>query len=182
MIRKILKELEQYLSIRGVGKTTLLKDGVDEYNRYHWIVVPTIEYGHKMFGRDNKLHNYVTLNNLTNNLRGTSQAMVIDQEANLQIFKMALNEIDKLDTEIEMINRIRNSLLDLIGLYQSDSHALQNHIMCEMQIKWWEFSKRWFHRKSTKLLMELIQENSKRYSDIFNQISELINSNMYKQN
>jgi len=95
---------------------------------------------------------------------------------------MALNEIDKLDTEIEMINRIRNSLLDLIGLYQSDSHALQNHIMCEMQIKWWEFSKRWFHRKSTKLLMELIQENSKRYSDIFNQISELINSNMYKQN
>jgi hypothetical protein len=94
-IKEILKELQHYLSIRQTGKTTLLKKGINEYPYYHWIVVPTIDYGKSITIPSNKLHNLVTLNDLQK-VRGTHQAMIIDQEANLQIFSMALDAIQRL--------------------------------------------------------------------------------------
>jgi hypothetical protein len=140
-IKDILRELQYYLSIRQTGKTTLLKKGVDGYPYHHWIVVPKMEYGRVIFDtKNNKLHKLVSLNNLQN-ARGTHKAMIIDQEANLQIFNMVLDEFDKLETEIENSNNIVSELSKLNEVNQSKLNALTEHLLEYNSIKWWQFGK-----------------------------------------
>ena len=173
-IKEILKELQYYLSIRKTGKTTLLKKGIDEYPYYHWIVVPTIEYGKTMVIPSNKLHRLVSLDNLQN-VRGTHQAMIIDQEANLEIFTKSLQEIERLETENDTITKLLNEIVDLAEMLQDDSHQLQNHMMSGLRIPFWNLVQRWKHKKRSIELAEYILSNNERYTQKFKQIKSYYN-------
>lgn len=173
-IKEILKELQYYLSIRKTGKTTLLKKGIDEYPYYHWIVVPTIEYGKTMVIPSNKLHRLVSLDNLQN-VRGTHQAMIIDQEANLEIFTKSLQEIERLETENDTITKLLNEIVDLAEMLQDDSHQLQNHMMSGLRIPFWNLVERWKHKKRSIELAEYILSNNERYTQKFKQIKSYYN-------
>jgi hypothetical protein len=156
-IKDILSELQYYLSIRQTGKTTLLKKGVDEYPHYHWIVVPKIKYGRDIVDtKNNKLHKLVSLNNLQN-IRGTHQAMIIDQEANLQIFNMTLSEFDRLEDTIKSRD---NTISELYNLYDSNSsnlNELKEYLLESNSIKWWQFGKRKRHKmRAIQLLNSII--------------------------
>jgi hypothetical protein len=173
-IKEILRELQYYLSIRQTGKTTLLKEGVDNYSKYHWIVVPTIAYGEKLFDRRNKLHQLVSLNNLQK-LRGTQQAMIIDQEANLQIFSMALDEIHRLETESDRKTKLSHEIVDLTEMFQDDLHKIQNHMMDGLGIPFWNLVEQWRYRKRSIEVAKYILDNSKRYTQKFKEIKSYYN-------
>jgi hypothetical protein len=173
-IKEILKELQYYLSIHQTGKTTLLKEGVDNYSKYHWIVVPTTTYGEKLFDRRNKLHQLVSLNNLQK-LRGTQQAMIIDQEANLQIFSMALDKIEKLEDESDRKTKLSHEIVDLTELYQDDLHRLQNHMMDGLRIPFWNLVEQWRYRKRSIEVAKYILDNGKRYTQKFKEIKSYYN-------
>jgi hypothetical protein len=168
-IKEILRELQYYLSIRQTGKTTLLKEGVDNYSKYHWIVVPTIGDGEKLFDRRNKLHQLVSLNNLQK-LRGTQQAMIIDQEANLQIFSMALDTIQRLEMESDRKTKLSHEIVDLTEMFQDDLHKIQNHMMDGLRIPFWNLAEQWRHRKRSIELADYILSNSKKYTQKFKEI------------
>jgi hypothetical protein len=178
-IKEILRELQYYLSIRQTGKTTLLKKGIDEYPYYHWIVVPTIEYGKKMIIPSNKLHKLVSLDDIGSGngskIRGTQQAMIIDQEANLQIFTKSLKEIERLETENDTIIKLLNEIVDLVEMLQDDSHQLQNHMMSGLRIPFWNLVERWKHKKRSIELAEYILSNNERYTQKFKQIKSYYN-------
>jgi thymidine kinase len=173
-IKEILRELQYYLSIRQTGKTTLLKEGVDNYSKYHWIVVPTIGDGEKLFDRRNKLHQLVSLNNLQK-VRGTSQAMIIDQEANLQIFSMALDEIQRLEDESDRKTKLSHEIVDLTEMFQDDMHKLQHHIMDGLRIPFWNLMEQWNHRKRSFELAKYILDNGDRYTQKFKEIKSYYN-------
>jgi hypothetical protein len=173
-IKEILRELQYYLSIRQTGKTTLLKKGIDEYPYYHWIVVPTIEYGKKMVIPSNKLHNLVSLNDLQK-VRGTHQAMIIDQEANLHIFSMALDEIHRLETESDRKTKLSHEIVDLTEMFQDDLHKIQNHMMDGFGIPFWNLVEQWRYRKRSIEVAKYILDNSKRYTQKFKEIKSYYN-------
>lgn len=168
-IKNILKKLSYYLSIRQTGKTTLLKKGIDEYPYYHWIVVPKLEYAKHMVSPSNKLHNLVTLDNLTP-LVGTNQAMIIDQEANLQIFQMALDEIQRLELEGEAKTKLAHDIVGLLEMYQDDLHQMQNHMLDGLRIPFWNLKAKWKHRKKSIELVSYTIERGKEYTDGFKKI------------
>jgi hypothetical protein len=174
IIKEILKELQYYLSIRQTGKTTLLKKGIDEYPYYHWIVVPTIGYGKRMIIPSNKLHQLVSLDTI-GKVRGTHQAMIIDQEANLEIFTKSLKEIERLETENDKITKLLNEIVDLAEMLQDDSHQLQNHMMSGLRIPFWNLVERWKHKKRSIELAEYILSNNERYTKKFKQIKSYYN-------
>lgn len=168
-IKNILRELQYYLLIRQTGKTTLLKNGIDNYPRYHWVVVPTLEYADSIVDKNNKLQRPVAIDNITK-IRGTHQAMIIDQEANLLIFSRALDEIDRLESETSYYLKTSHEIVDLTQLYQSDLHKMQIHIMTGLQIPWWNIFQKWKHRKETILLVDYIMGQRHRYDEHFKKI------------
>jgi hypothetical protein len=173
-IKEILKELQHYLSIRQTGKTTLLKKGINEYPYYHWIVVPTIDYGKSITIPSNKLHNLVTLNDLQK-VRGTHQAMIIDQEANLQIFSMALDAIQRLEDESDRKTKLSHEIVDLTEMFQDDLHKIQKHMMDGLRIPFWNLVEQWKYRKRSIELMDYLLDNGKRYTQKFKEIKSYYN-------
>ena len=173
-IKEILKELQYYLSIRQTGKTTLLKKGINEYPYYHWIVVPTIEYGKNITIPSNKLHKLVSLNNLQN-VRGTHQAMIIDQEANLEIFTKSLEEIERLEIESDRKTKLSHEIVDLTEMFQNDLILLQNNMMDGLRIPFWNLFARWEHRNRSFELAKSILDNGKRYTQKFKEIKSYYN-------
>ena len=157
-VREILKQLQYHLSIRQIGKTTLLKVGVDDYPKYHCIVVPTIEYARRTFNPINKLHNFVSLDNLEN-LNGTNQPMIIDQEANREIFKMVLYEFDDLDNIIQAKDNTITTLTSIKDTHYSYLCKLKAHLIEGCKISWWEFKKRKKHRIKQVELLKIIITN-----------------------
>lgn len=168
-IKDILRELQYYLSIRKTGKTTLLKKGVDEYPFYHWIVVPTMEYGNNIITPSNKLHKLVSLNNLKN-IRSTQQAMIIDQEANLEIFSKALFEIEKLEEQNQKQNSLMHEIIDLAEMYQNDLHEIQSHMMNGLRIPFWNILAKIKHEKKSIELASYSIARSKKYEEKFKKI------------
>lgn len=168
-IKNILKNLSYYLSIRQTGKTTLLKKGVDEYPYYHWIVVPNLDYAKQIVTPSNKLHNLVTLDTL-DRLVGTKQAMIIDQQANLQIFQMALDEIHRLEMDSDMKNKLAHEIVDLLEMYQNDLHQMQNHMLDGLRIPFWNLKAKWKHRKKSNELVSYTIERGKEYAEGFKKI------------
>jgi hypothetical protein len=173
-IKDILRELQYYLSIRRTGKTTLLKKGIDEYPYYHWIVVPTIEYGKTMVIPSNKLHKLVSLDDIGSGngskIRGTHQAMIIDQEANLQIFQMAFGEIQRLEDESVEKTKLAHEIAKLVEMYQDDLHKLQNHFLNGLKISCWNLFESYRYKKKSIELMDYTISNNKRYSEQFKRI------------
>jgi hypothetical protein len=168
-IKDILRELQYYLSIKRIGKTTLLKKGIDEYPYYHWIVVPTIDYGKTITIPSNKLHKLVSLDNLQT-IRGTHQAMIIDQEANLQIFQMAFGEIQRLEDESVEKTKLAQEIVELVEMYQDDLHKLQNHFLDGLKNSYWNLFERYRYKKKSIELMDYTISNNKRYSEQFKRI------------
>jgi hypothetical protein len=168
-IKNILKNLSYYLSIRQTGKTTLLKKGVDEYPYYHWIVVPNLNYAKHIVTPSNKLHNLVTLDTL-DKLVGTKQAMIIDQQANLQIFQMALDEIHRLEIESDMKTKLAHEIVDLLEMYQDDLHKLQHHFLDGLIIPFWDVSGKLKHKKKSIQLLDYIKSNNELYTKQFKKI------------
>lgn len=168
-IKNILKQLSYYLSIRQTGKTTLLKKGIDEYSKYHWIVVPNFNYAKQIVTPSNKLHNLVTFDTL-DKLVGTSQAMIIDQQANLQIFQMALDEIHRLEMESDRKTKLAHKIVALLEMYQDDSHQMQNHMLDGLRIPFWDLKAKWNHRKKSNELVSYTIERSKDYAEGFKKI------------
>lgn len=168
-IKNILKQLSYYLSVRQTGKTTLLKRGVDEYPYNHWIVVPKLEYAKHMISPSNKLHNLVTFDTL-DRLVGTKHAMIIDQEANLQIFQMALDEIHRLEMDGDRKNKLAHEIVDLLEIYQDDLHQTRNHILDGLKIPLWNLKARWKYRKKSIELVSYTIKRDKEYTEGFKKI------------
>lgn len=168
-IKNVLTQLSNYLSRRGTGKTELLRKGTDEYSRYHWIVVPNLDYGINIVNPSNKLHNLVTLDNFTP-LVGTNQAMIIDQQANLQIFQMALDEIQSLEYESERQVKLSHEIIDLLEMYQDDLHKLQHHFLDGLIIPFWDVSGKLKHKKKSIQLLDYIKSNNELYTQQFKKI------------
>lgn len=168
-IKNILKQLSHYLSIRQTGKTELLRTGTDEYSKYHWIVVPNLNHAKQIVTPSNKLHNLVTLNTL-DRLVGTKQAMIIEQEANLQIFQMALDEIHRLEVESDRKTKLAHEIVGLLEMYQDDLHQIQNHMLDGLRIPFWDLKAKWKHRKKSNELVSYTIERSKDYAEGFKKI------------
>jgi hypothetical protein len=173
-IKEILKELQYYLTIPHIGKTRILKEGIDEYPYYHWIVVPNMKYGKTVTIPSNKLHNLVSLDDISN-IRGTNQAMVIDPEANLEIFTMALDEIHRLENESDRKTKLSHEIVDLTEMFQADLSLLQNHMLDGLQIPFWNLVEQWRHRNRSLELAKSIMDNGKRYTQKFKEIKSYYN-------
>ena len=103
-IKEILNELLTYYNVnRGVGHTTLMKKGVDNYDGDKIIVCYNYKHANAIGLNKNDV---VTIHNLKN-LRGIKSPIIIDNAAMVIILQDAINEIEKLEKEIEKIKKIK---------------------------------------------------------------------------
>jgi hypothetical protein len=104
-IRNKIDALYHYLLInRGVGHTTLIKKGIENYNKDKFILTKNLEQGDMMGCRRSEI---ITLGSLLK-LRGCSRPMVIDNEALVELLREVILEWDDLYKEKMDLERMIN--------------------------------------------------------------------------
>jgi hypothetical protein len=171
-IKNILRELWSYLSIRQTGKTSLLKAGTDNYDRPHWVLVPTMKYGKTVLKTSNENQKLIGLNNLEK-LYGSRDPLIIDQETNVMIFSMALDHINLLEMDRNVRDKVIMELAELCEMYQEDSHIMEKHIMDGLQIPFWNFVKRISYRKKSLDIIQSAMNKHQKYMKGFERIKKV---------
>jgi hypothetical protein len=118
--------------IRGKGKTSLLKKGIDDYDKSFHLLTVNKEMGKNI--TKNKKCNIVTLNSL-DNLRGSDKPLIIDQEA---IAQLSFDTAKYLKDHSEVLDHI----MSVSEQYQSAYHEYVRLTLEYMSTEWWQFKKR----------------------------------------
>ena len=170
-IKNLLTEIWSYLSIRQTGKTTLLKTGIDSYDRPHWILVPTMDYGRSFILEGNKNQKIVSFKNL-DKLRGSKDPLVIDHTAISTLISMTLDYINDLEIKRNDATRVSVEIAELCEMYQEDLHKMEKHILEGLRIPFWNFIKKSEYRKKSIKLIEESLEKHKVYTNKFERIKK----------
>lgn len=96
---KLITLFNYYEATRGVGHTTLMKDGFDNYPDKK--ILLTCHYSHSQQLKAKK-DEIVTWNNMEK-LRGHKRPLAIDNGTIIEILNETIGEIDRLEKEIERL-------------------------------------------------------------------------------
>ena len=118
--------------VRGKGKTSLLKKGIDDYDKSFHLLTVNKEMGKTL--TNNKKCNIVTLHSL-DNLRGSDKPLIIDQEA---IAQLSFDTAKHLKDQSEILDHT----LSMSERYQNAYHEYVRLTLEYMSTEWWQFKKR----------------------------------------
>jgi hypothetical protein len=132
-VRQQLFFIAEYIkSTRGKGKTTLLKEGVDNYDKKFHIVTVNMEQA-KLITK-NKKCKPVTLDNLMG-IVGSDAPIIIDQEAVAVLAENSLAEMDR-------IGKVLDSVLEIAEKYQDIYHEYSLKTIEYFSTPWYNFKRR----------------------------------------
>ena len=101
-IRTKLESLRIYFTTaRGVGHTTLVKNGFDNYNSDKFILTTNMDRGHQFKCRTSEI---VTLDSL-HKLCACNRPMVVDNSVLIVLFSETLLELKKMDAKLYLANK-----------------------------------------------------------------------------
>lgn len=118
--------------VRGKGKTSLLKKGIDDYDKSFHLLTVNREMGKNL--TKNKKCNIITLNSI-DNLRGSDKPLIIDQEA---IAQLSFDTAKYLKDQSVLLDHI----MSVSEQYQTAYHEYVRLTLEYMSTEWWQFKKR----------------------------------------
>jgi hypothetical protein len=140
-LRNIHLQLYAYINeVRGKGKTSLLKQGIDNYDKSFLLL--TVNQSMAKDLTKNKKCKIVTLNSIER-LIGSDKPIIIDQEA---IAKLSFETAKVLRNQSEMLDH----LMSLSEQYQTAYHEYVRITLEYLDTEWWQF------RKRSRLTKELL--------------------------
>lgn len=118
--------------VRGKGKTSLLKKGIDDYDKSFHLLTVNKEMGKNL--TKNKKCNVITLNSL-DKLIGSNKPLIIDQEA---IAQLSFDTAKYLKDQSALLDH----LMSVSEQYQTAYHEYVRLTLEYMSTEWWQFKKR----------------------------------------
>ena len=130
---KIHLQLYGYINeVRGKGKTSLLKQGIDNYDKSFLLLTANQSMAKDL--TKNKKCKIVTLNSIER-IIGSDKPIIIDQEA---IAKLSFDTAKVLKDQSELLEH----LMSLSEKYQTAYHEYVKLTLEYMSTEWWQFKKR----------------------------------------
>ena len=167
MKRDNLENVLMSIKTRMTGKTSLIKKGIDNYDKPFWVYVRTIKEGRQLTTNPNA--QFITPST-TEKLRGSRLPIIVEQEGMLDLFKENEELTKYLKYLADSRYRVCHELFDLVDLYQERAHKLESLLLDGLHIKWYEFKKRREHKlKCIKMV-----EADFNYQEKFDKIKQLL--------
>ena len=137
----LLKAIRSLIGgLRGVGNTSLMRRGTDNYDREFFVISHSREYSEELL-RGSKYGKAKTLYDI-NSLQGYSVPVVIDHHVLASSIANAINDIEKKNEHISQMNITIDKLMTITEYYQDRSHNIEDLALKLVLCRWWQFSKK----------------------------------------
>ena len=173
---KTINKLKMLLSAVGqrqVGHTTLMKKGVENYDRKFGLIAHNMQSAQDILDTSgSKLGKAFSLSKLGSNFHGFSMPYVIDNGALSILLEEVINVMEDSLT-YEEIRKLTNPIMEMVEIYQERTHKLELLVLDRIKCNWWEFSKK---ARLDKVILETMTEanNDSRLDEIFNKFATKI--------
>lgn len=173
---KTINKLKMLLSAVGqrqVGHTTLIKKGVENYDRKFGLIAHNMQAAQEIIDTSgSKLGKAFSLSNPSNNLQGSSMPFAIDNGSLSFLLEEVINVMEDSLT-YEEIRKLTNPIMEMVEIFQERTHKLELLVLNRIKCNWWEFSKK---ARLDKEMLETITESNKdsRLDDIFEKFGQKI--------
>jgi hypothetical protein len=171
---KTINKLKMLLSAVGrrqVGHTTLIKKGVENYDREFGVIAYNKKYAEEIIDTSgSKLGKPFSISNL--NVQGFRIPFVIDNGALSVLLEEVISVMENSLT-YEEIRKLTNPIMEMVEIYQARTHRIELLTLDRIKCKWWEFSKK---ARLDKEICETITESNKdsRLDEIFEKFGQKI--------
>ena len=166
-----LKMLLPAVGQRQVGHTTLIKKGVENYDREFGVIAHNKKYAEEIIDiSGSKLGKPFSISNL--NAQGSSMPFVIDN-GTLSVLLEEVISVMENSLTYEEIRKLTNPIMEMVEIYQARTHRIELLTLDRIKCKWWEFSKK---ARLDKEICETITESNKdsRLDEIFEKFGQKI--------
>jgi hypothetical protein len=173
---KTINKLKMLLSAVGqrqVGHTTLMKKGVENYDRKFGLIAHNMKAAQDILDTSgSKLGKAFSLSKLGNNFHGLGMPYVIDNGA-LSILLEEVISVMEDSLTYEEIRKLTNPIMEMVEIFQERSHKLELLVLNRIKCNWWEFSKK--TRLDKEILETMIESNKdSRLDEIFEKFGQKI--------
>ena len=173
---KTINKLKMLLSAVGqrqVGHTTLMKKGVENYDRKFGLIAHNMQSAQEILDTSgSKLGKAFSLSNPSNNFRGLSMPFAIDNGSLSFLLEEVINVMEDSLT-YEEIRKLTNPIMEMVEIFQERTHKLELLVLNRIKCNWWEFSKK--ARLDKEMLETMIESNKdSRLDEIFEKFGQKI--------
>ena len=171
---KTINKLKMLLSAVGqrqVGHTTLMKKGVENYDREFGVIAHNMQAAQEILDvSGSKSGKAFSISNL--NVQGFRIPFVIDN-GSLSVLLEEVISVMENSLTYEEIRKLTNPIMEMVEIYQERTHKLELLVLDRIKCNWWEFSKK---ARLDKEMLETITESNKdsRLDEIFNKFATKI--------
>ena len=174
IMEKTINKLKMLLSAVGqrqVGHTTLIKKGIENYDREFGVIAHNKEYAKEIIDiSGSKLGKPFSISNL--NVQGYSIPFVIDN-GTLSVLLEEVISVMEDSLTYEEIRKLTNPIMEMVEIYQTRTHKMERLALDRIKCGWWEFSEK---ARLDKEICETITESNKdsRLDAIFEKFGQKI--------
>jgi hypothetical protein len=136
-IKEKLNFLISIFSKREIGNTTLIKKGIDNYDRPFRVISHSLSFSKEVIG-DSKFGNPLTITR-TGSIASKGPA-VLDHQLLCSIASESLEEIEKLEELSEKSSKFMNSVMVMSERYQERCHNIEDITLELWLCPWWNFN------------------------------------------
>lgn len=140
---KTIKKLKMLLTAVGqrqVGHTTLMKKGVENYDRKFGLIAHNMQAAQEIIDTSgSKLGKAFSLSSLSNNLQGSNMPFVIDNGSLSFLLEEVINIMGNSLT-YEEIRNLTDPIMEMVEIYQERTHKIELLILDRLRCNWWNFS------------------------------------------
>jgi hypothetical protein len=171
-----LRNLNYFLGKRQVGHTTLMKKGVENYDREFGVIAHNknsaesiIKEAKSEFGKSFSIQN---LRSARKTAQGLSIPFVIDNSALSQLIDETILVMEDSLT-YEEIKKLTAPIMEMCEIYQERSHKLEMLIIDYIKCSWWNFrAKVNLEKEILKAITEANQDS--RLDEIFKKFEQKV--------
>lgn len=166
-----LKMLLTAVGRRQVGHTTLMKKGVENYDREFGVIAHNKKYAEEIIDTSgSKLGKPFSISNL--NVQGFSMPFVIDNATLSVLLEEVISLMENSLTHDE-IRKLTDPIMEMVEIYQARTHRIELLTLDRIKCGWWEVSKK---TRLDKEICETITESNKdsRLDGIFEKFGQKI--------
>jgi hypothetical protein len=171
---KTINKLKMLLSAVGqrqVGHTTLIKKGIENYDREFGVIAHNTQAAQEIIDTSgSKLGKAFPISNL--NVQGSSMPFAIDNGSLSILLEEVINVMEDSLT-YEEIRKLTDPIMEMVEIFQERAHKLELLVLNRIKCNWWEFSKK---ARLDKEMLETITESNKdsRLDEIFEKFGQKI--------
>jgi AAA+ ATPase superfamily predicted ATPase len=171
---KTINKLKMILSAVGqrqVGHTTLIKKGIENYDRKFGVIAHNTQAAQEIIDTSgSKLGKAFSLHNP--NFQGFSMPYVIDN-GSLSVLLEEVISVMEDSLTYEEIRELTNPIMEMCEIYQERSHRLEILVMDYIKCSWWNFrAKVNLEKEILKAITEANQDS--RLDEIFKKFGQKI--------